>query len=69
MPESYSLFHYFLENHGRFLFLVSLLFVALLDPFNPYSHLFLIFYSITDAMHCYFLDGTTSTCYNLCLTF
>ena len=44
MPESYSLFPYFLENHGIILFLVSLLFVALLDLFDPYSPLkFLIF--------------------------
>ena len=44
MLESYSLFPYFLENQGRILFLVSLLFVALSDPFDPYSPFkFLIF--------------------------
>ena len=43
--ESYFLFPYFLDNHDRILFLVSLLFVALMDPFDPYSPFkFLIFY-------------------------
>ena len=47
MPESYSLFPYSLENHGRILFLVSLLFVALLDPLDPYSPFnFLIFINL-----------------------
>ena len=47
MPESYSLFPYFLENHGRILFLVSLFFVALLDPFDPNSPFkFLIFINL-----------------------
>ena len=37
MPESYSLFPYFLKNHNRNIFLISLLFVVLLNPFDPYS--------------------------------
>ena len=50
MAEFYSLFPYFLENHGRILFLVSLLFVALLDPFDPYSPFKFL---INDLVLCY----------------
>ena len=45
MPEFHSLFYYFVENHGKILFLLSLLFVALLDPSDPYLPFkYLIFY-------------------------
>ena len=64
MPESYSLFPYFLENHGRILFLVSLLFVALMDPFDPYSpfKFLLILLKVSEANDC-----ASNSSANLCM--